>query len=138
VRVRAYLWKPAALNVAAVAMLAATLRDGVDRNGFLLGTDFLSFWTAGRLLRQQADVYDQAAHIAAQQAYFVQADAFTAFFYPPTFLPFCWPLGWLAYFPALALWLAMTGTLFVFAVAVLARRIPSPRRLGCCWPSRRA
>jgi hypothetical protein len=117
VRVKAYLWILAALNVSTLAALAITARNGVDRNGFLLGTDFLSFWTVGSMLASHADVYDQAAHIAAQQAYFTQSDAFTAFFYPPSFLPFCWPLGWLPYFPALAVWLVSTGALFAWAVA---------------------
>lgn len=127
-RVRAYLWILAALNGATLAMLVTTSRAGVDRNGFLLGTDFLSFWTVGRMLGQHADIYDQAAHIAAQQVYFTQADAFTAFFYPPPFLPFCWPLGWLPYFPALAVWLVVTGALFVFTVLhwMRARPIAAP------------
>lgn len=123
-RVRAYLWILAALNGVTLGALVATSRGGVDRNGFLLGTDFLSFWTVGRMLGSHGDVYDQAAHIAAQQAYFTQTDAFTAFFYPPTFLPFCWPLGWLPYFPALVLWLVATGALFVLAVLCWLRARP--------------
>lgn len=127
-RVKAYLWILATLNIVTLAFLLATSRGGVDRHGFLLGTDFLSFWTAGRLLVRHADVYDQAAHIAEQQAYFSQVDAFTAFFYPPPFLPFCWPLGALAYFPALILWLVSTGALFVFAVTrwLHRYRLPAP------------
>jgi hypothetical protein len=123
-RVRAYLWILAALNTATLAVLLATSQGGVDRNGFLLGTDFLSFWTAGRMLVQHGDVYDQAAHIAAQQAYFAQPGAFTAYFYPPGFLPFCWPLGWLPYFPALAVWLLTTGALFAFSITRWMRAFP--------------
>ena len=123
-RARAYLWILALLNGVTLALLVATSRNGVDRNGHLLGTDFLSFWTVGRMLIGRRDIYDQSAHIAAQQAYFTQADGFTAFFYPPTFLPFCWPLGLLDYFPALALWLVMTGALFVLAVTAWLRRFP--------------
>ena len=123
-RVRAYLWILAALNLATLIALVVSSRDGVDRNGFLLGTDFLSFWTAGQMLRVDANVYDQAAHIAMQQAYFTQPDAFTAFFYPPNLLPFCWPLGLLPYFPALALWLLATGALFGYAVVCWLRARP--------------
>jgi hypothetical protein len=123
-RARAYLWIMALLNGVTLALLLATSRNGVDRNGHLLGTDFLSFWTVGRMLIGRRDIYDQSAHIAAQQAYFTQADGFTAFFYPPTFLPFCWPLGLLDYFPALALWLVVTGALFVLAVTAWLRRFP--------------
>lgn len=123
-RVRGYLWILALLNGVTLVALVASSRHGVDRNGFLLGTDFLSFWTVGRMLGAGGDVYDQAAHIAAQQAYFTQADAFTAFFYPPGFLPFCYPLGWLPYFPALAAWLLATGALFVLAVMRWLRAYP--------------
>lgn len=121
-RARGYLLLFAAMNVATLVFLVATSREGVDRNGFLLGTDFLSFWTSGGMLRHGGAVYDQAAHIAAQNAYFVQKDgAFTAFFYPPSFLPFCLPLGLTGYFPALAAWLLATGALYAGAVAAWLR-----------------
>jgi hypothetical protein len=125
-RVRAYLWILAALNAVTLTALLVTSRNGVDRNGYLLGTDFLSFWTSGRMLVRGDRVYDQAAHIAAQQGYFTQHDAFTAFFYPPGFLPFCYPLGWLPYFPALAVWLALTGAVFAYAMTRWLRAFPNP------------
>ena len=115
-RARGWGWLLAALNLATLAWLLLTARDGVDRNGFLIGSDFLSFWTTGQMLVQGGNVYDPAAHAAAQRGFFSHGDATTAFFYPPFFLPFCWPLGWLPYFPALALWLGVTGGLFVWAV----------------------
>jgi hypothetical protein len=114
-RVRGYLWIFALLNVATLLFLVFTARNGVDRNGFLLGTDFLSFWTAGRMLHGGADVYDAAAHAAAQRGYFAQ-EGYVAFFYPPPFLLLCYPLGLLSYFPALALWL-LTGFAAFFAAA---------------------
>ena len=123
-RARAYLWILATLNAVTIIAVVATSRNGVDSHGYLLGTDFLSFWTVGHMLAAGGNAYDQAAHIAAQQAYFTQADAFTAFFYPPGFLPFCYPLGWLSYFPALALWLLMTGALFWFALSRWLRLYP--------------
>lgn len=115
-RVRGYLFIAAAANIALIVWLLATARAGVDRNGFLIGTDFISFWTSGRMLLAGQNVYDMAAHIAAQQQYFKAADGFTAFFYPPTFLPFVAPLGALGYFPALAVWIALTGGLYLAAV----------------------
>ncbi len=138
-RVRGYLLLFAVLNAATLVFLVATSHQGVDRNGFLLGTDFLSFWTAGRMLQHGGAVYDQAAHIAAQSAYFVQKDgAFTAFFYPPSFLPFCFPLGLVGYFPALAMWLAATGALYVGAITSWQRahapRAPSRWVLLAAFP----
>lgn len=115
-RAMAYLRIVAFLDVALIVLLVATSHRGVDRNGFLLGTDFLSFWTSGRMLHHGAQVYDVAAHVAAQREFFAPGKGFTAFFYPPSFLPFCWPLGLLGYFPALALWLTATGAVYVVAV----------------------
>lgn len=114
-RVRGYVVLLALLNVAILVFLVATSRDGVDRNGFLLGSDFISFWTAGRMLLSGGEVYDMAAHIAAQRAFFAPEEGFTAFFYPPSFLPFCYPLGLLGYFPALLGWLALTAAVYVLA-----------------------
>ncbi|VWX51532.1 glycosyltransferase family 87 protein [Novosphingobium sp. 9U] len=128
-RAKAYLWILALLNLGTLGALMASARNGVDRNGFLLGTDFLSFWTVGRMLQGHANPYDQAAHIAAQQAYFTQADAFTAFFYPPGFLPFCYPLGWLSYFPALIAWLLLTGAAFAFSLRRWLKAFP----IGAPW-----
>lgn len=115
-RARGYLRLLALLNGAMLAFLMATSRGGVDRNGFLLGSDFISFWTTGRMLAQGGAVYDAAAHIAAQRAFFASAEGYTAFFYPPSFLPLCWPLGLAEYFPALALWLLASGAAYVLAL----------------------
>ena len=115
-RVRGYLRLLALLNGAMLAFLVATSSGGVDRNGFLLGSDFISFWTTGRMLREGGAVYDAAAHIAAQRAFFASAEGYTAFFYPPSFLPLCRPLGWLGYFPALALWLLASGVVYILAL----------------------
>ncbi len=115
-RAQGYLRLLAAMNLAMLGWLLATSHQGIDANGFLLGSDFLSFWTTGRMLPAGSNPYDAAAHIVAQRQFFASSDGFTAFFYPPSFLPFCWPLGLLPYFAALAAWLAATGAAW-FAVA---------------------
>lgn len=112
-RVRGYLRLLGVINVATLFLVFATSQNGVDRNGFLIGTDFLSFWTTGRMLHVGGNVYDAAAHIAAQREFFMREGAFTAFFYPPSFLPFCYPLAFLPYYPALALWLLTTGAAYL-------------------------
>jgi len=122
-RARGYLRLLAALNVATLAFLLATSHGGVDRNGFLLGTDFLSFWTTGHMLHTGGAVYDVSAHTAAQRAFFAQEGVYTAFFYPPPFLLVCYPLGFLPYFPALALWLLTTGAAYLAAVRAWLRRM---------------
>ncbi len=115
-RVGAYLRLFAVINLVMIVWLVATSHNGVDANGYLLGSDFISFWTTGHMLVAHGNPYDGAAHIAAQRTYFSAEGAYTAFYYPPSFLPFCWPLGWLAYFPALALWVAATGAFYLAAV----------------------
>jgi hypothetical protein len=127
-RALGYMRMVALLTWLMMALLVLTAHGGVDHNGFLLGTDFISFWTTGRMLHLGADPYDGAAHIAAQRAFFASQKGYTAFFYPPSFLPFCWPLGYLGYFPALAAWLAATAGIFVTAVRAWWREagIPMP------------
>jgi hypothetical protein len=115
-RARGYVFLLALVQVALIIVLLATARNGVDLNGFLIGTDFISFWTSGRMLVEGANVYDSLAHIAAQREFYAQEGEYTAFFYPPSFLLFVWPLGAMAYFPALAAWLALTGTAWLAAV----------------------
>ena len=115
-RARGYMLLLALVNVATLAFLVLTATNGIDRNGFLLGTDFISFWTSGRMLVAGANVYDIAAHVAAQREFYTLPGEYTAFFYPPSFLPFVWPLGFLPYFPALAAWLALTGAAWLAAM----------------------
>jgi Protein of unknown function (DUF2029). len=115
-RALGYLRLLAILNLGMIVLLLVTSTHGVDRNGFLLGSDFISFWTSGRMLNSGMNPYDAAAHLAVQRDFFASPDGFTAFFYPPSFLPLCWPLGLLDYFPALAAWLLFTGTIYVTAI----------------------
>jgi hypothetical protein len=136
-RVRGYLWLFAALNLATLLFLVLTSHDGIDRNGFLLGSDFLSFWTAGRMLHSGGHVYDVAAHIELQRGYFAAANGYTAFFYPPPFLFVCYPLGPLPYFPALAAWLAATGAGLLAVVRLWlrdARIVQSLLLLAAAFP----
>ncbi|MCJ2181875.1 DUF2029 domain-containing protein [Novosphingobium sp. 1949] len=121
-RALAYLRVFAVVNLASLLWLLIGSHGGIDRNGFLVGTDFLSFWTTGRMLHGHHDPYDLAAHIAAQRAFFAPPDGFTAFFYPPVFLPLCWLLGWPGYFAALGGWLAITGSICFAALQAWWRR----------------
>lgn len=123
-RATGYLRLIALLNVTFLIFLVATSHGGIDRNGFLLGSDFIGFWTTGRMLHLGANVYDSAAHIAAQREFFASKDGYTAFFYPPSFLPFCWPLGLLGYFTALAAWLTATGAFYLLAVRQWWKDVP--------------
>jgi len=111
---RAGAWlRVLAVMTAGLAILWIGLSpNGVDPAGNPLGTDFIAFWTAARLTLETgaASAYDGVLHGAAQQAAFPGADVgYTPFPYPPIFLLFCLPLGLLPYFPALAVWMGVTG-----------------------------
>jgi hypothetical protein len=110
-RARVYprLLLAASLGLALIWIVAA--RGGIDLAGKPLGTDFLSFFAASALALQgrAAQVYDVAAHWAAQKAVFGPAVGYSAFFYPPPYLLVCLPLALAPYFVSLIVWLAATG-----------------------------
>lgn len=73
--------------------------------------DFLSFFAAARLAlegRPEA-AWDRAAHALAQTAAQGTPGRYYAFFYPPTYLLLCLPLGLLPLLPAFAAWVAVTA-----------------------------
>ena len=123
-RVRGYLLIFAAVNILTLVWLISTSSGGIDRNGLLLGTDFVSFWAASSLLHDGGSAYDAAAHITQQREIYTSPGSYTAFFYPPPFLLICWPIAALGYFPALAVWLVTTGTAYWFAVRAWLGRLP--------------
>lgn len=112
-RASAWLRILAGMSVLAVAGWLALSRGGLDPTGKPLGTDFVSYWTAARMVltgAPAAAVYDQALHAALQTATFGGKDVgYAPFPYPPSFLLICLPLGSLPYLGALAAWMAGTG-----------------------------
>lgn len=110
-RASAWLRILAVMSLLVVVGWIALSRGGVDPSGKPLGTDFLCFWGASRLVLEGAPasaVYDAARLGAVEAARFPGSD-FTAFPYPPGFLLICLPLGLLPYLAALAAWLGATG-----------------------------
>ena len=89
-------------------------RSGVDPLGRALGTDFLSFYAASKLVLSghALAVYDVGAHRAAEVSVFGRDVGYAAYFYPPLFLLICAPLAAAPYLAALGLWLAATGAAF--------------------------
>jgi hypothetical protein len=111
-RATAWLRVLAVVTAILAASWIALSSNGVDPTGKPLGTDFIAFWTAGRLTLEggAAAAYDAALLGTAQQARFPGVDVgYSPFPYPPTFLLICLPLGALPYFPALAVWVGVTG-----------------------------
>ena len=123
-RARAWCRILAAISLAAAIIWIGLSRDGLDRLGKPLGTDFTSFWTAATLAGagDAAAAWQPATHEAAERALFpAAAPGYYAFFYPPPALLLLLPLAALPYTAALVVWLA--GGWFAL-VACLRRLLP--------------
>lgn len=109
-------------TVLALGFLFATAHGTIDRFNRPLGTDFSSFWTAGRMaLDGHATLaYDWQAHWAVQrQTHGI--DQFYPWSYPPVFLLVAAALAALPYVPALVVWQV---TSLLAALAVFRRILP--------------
>src|SRR3954468_16525760 len=84
-------------TAAFLLFLALTAQGANDYSGRPLGTDFSSFYAAGRLIGLGANPYDPAALHGMQQAMFGAATPYYAFAYQPFFLLLAWPLAQLPY-----------------------------------------
>jgi len=109
-------------TAAFLLFLALSAQGANDYSGRPLGTDFSSFYAAGRLIGLGANPYDPAALHGMQQALFGAATPYYAFAYPPFFLLLAWPLAQLPYLPALAVWQLSSFALYLWAMIRLKRR----------------
>jgi hypothetical protein len=95
-------------------------------DGKLRCTDFGWMWLSGQLTATSdpARIFDHAAFSAAQIAMFGREGCafFTPFVYPPTFLFFSYPLGWMPYLVAFAVWILATLLLYEAAVYTIIPR----------------
>jgi hypothetical protein len=131
-RLRNYLALIALAHGVGLVALVYLARSGVDPRGEPLGSDFVSFWTAGRLAlaHQAPSVYAPAADLAAERAAFGHPIGWYAFFYPPMFLLACLPLGLLSYGGALGAWLIATFAVFATALRAVSKRFVHPLTLA--------
>jgi hypothetical protein len=109
-------------TVIALGLLIFTAHGTVDGYGRPVGTDFSSFWTAGRMALDghAADAYNWKAHWAMQkQTHGV--DLFYPWSYPPVFFLVTVPLAALPYLPAFLLW---EGASLLAALAVFRAILP--------------
>ncbi len=123
-RLRVYSWMLAAMQLLGLLGLVLTSQGGLDLRGEPVGTDFVSFWSASRLALAGAPaaVYDQAKHLAMEQAAFGPKLDWYAFFYPPIFLLYCLPFGLAPYFVALGLWLGTTLAAYALTLRQFAAK----------------
>ena len=111
-------------TIAALGWLIISAHGTVDFKGRPLGTDFSSFWTAGRMALEgrAAQAYDWTAHFEFQQrVHGVQL--FYPWSYPPIFLVLAALVATLPYLPALIAWQATT---MLAALATLWTILPRP------------
>lgn len=86
-----------------------------------LGADFLPLWTAGHMAwTDPGHIYDFVAVTRAQAWLVPQFHCLRPYAYPPTALLVLAPLGAMPFWPALAVWTALSFTPFVAAGARLA------------------
>jgi alpha-1,2-mannosyltransferase len=126
---RAHSYSLILLAIVALAVLGwIALSDGlVDRNGQPLGTDFSSFYAAGKLALDGKAVaaYDMVTHYAREQQLFGAETPHYAWLYPPSFLVFVAPLALLPYPLSLIVW---QGSTFALYLAVIAAILHKTRR----------
>jgi hypothetical protein len=124
-RARAYpLILLAFYAIAAIGWIA--LSNGlIDRNGKPIGTDFASFYAAGRLALEghTAAIYDMAAHYAREQQIFGSAVPYYGWLYPPIFLLVAVPLALLPYSVALIVWQGASFALYLAVVAAILAKL---------------
>lgn len=97
-----------AATIAALGYLYATSIGTLDALGRPLGTDFSSFWTAGRLALagQAPQAYDWLAHFALQRETHGTDSFLVPWSYPPLFLTVAAAIAVLPYVASLAVWQA--------------------------------
>jgi hypothetical protein len=124
-----------ALTVVVLGYLVATSSHAVDVAGRPLGTDFSSFYAAGRAVLdgRAADAYAPALHYAREQATFGADTPFYGWDYPPFFLLPLAPLALLPYPLALLVWLAGTLALYMFAIRAVVASIRPQALRGATW-----
>ena len=112
-----------AVVLLAIAITVQALTAGPGAKPIAL--DFDAFWAAARMAVQghAAQVYDNGAIESVERAATALPPGYLAFYYPPTFLLVCLPLGLLGFTAALVAFLALQYGLLIFC---LRRILPQP------------
>lgn len=112
------------LVVAYASLLAATFFMGiwlVGKDGKPVATDFVSFWSAGRLVLegQASNAYDWAIHKQVATAHDIHIKGYFSFQYPPTFLILTPAFALVSYPLALFLWNIAGAALYASAIRIV-------------------
>lgn len=120
---------------AALCWLFATAHGLSDYKGRPLGSDFSSFYAAGRLALSGHAAFTQAELYRSEQAIFGDRTPYYAFAYPPIFLLVAAPLATLPYLPALLAWQLGGLAFYVAAMTALRRRWGADLPGGAFFPA---
>lgn len=116
------------ISIASLILVVAVLTVAISAARLpFLGRDFISFWTGAQAIRAGHSPYDQSFQSTVQQANGwdtrTEMFPFHPYVYPPWLAILIWPLAWLPYRTAFALWLALGLVLGAIAVALLLRTL---------------
>lgn len=122
-----YAKMTAVAAVFAVASIAAYLfvsKPPYDMSGYLIGRDFVNTWMGARaaLAGDPKPWLDFATYNTALQHLFGANFPAHGWSYPPHLLLFTWPLGFLPYLPAYAVWCALGFALYMVVAGGGERR----------------
>lgn len=122
-RVRVYPRIFLVMFVLAAPIYALTFRSGLDGRGRPPGTDFIAFWSAGRLTLdgRVADAWHLDLLGAFQLDMYPGLLGPTQWAYPPTTLPLVVPFGALPYGMAYVVWVLVGLALYLGALSPLLR-----------------
>jgi len=106
-----------------VWLVRTHLSHGAD--ALLVQRDFVNYWVAGQftVAGQTELLFEHDRYFAALQSLFGANTEIRSWSYPPHFLLFTWPLGFVAYKTGLVLFLISTLALFAIAAVALQRRL---------------
>lgn len=111
-----------------LAFFRELLAQGESRN--IVNVDFINYWMAGQLIGtgEFLELFDQKAYMARLTAAFGTEYPVHNWGYPPQFLLFMWPLGWMPYKAGLVAFVLCTFALFVASAWVFRRNLASEAR----------
>jgi alpha-1,2-mannosyltransferase len=123
---RARIMRWAAVTLACAVgfelFIAGTAHGLNDYDGRPFGTDFSSFYAAGRVALHGANPYDQDSLYQIQRSVFGSGTPYYSFAYPPFFVIVTELLVKLPYFAAFALWQGSSFAFYLSGMAALRRR----------------
>ncbi len=102
----------------------------------LVQRDFVNYWMGGRMVLADTvqDLFVHDVYFARLQQLFGAGIEVRSWSYPPHFLLMLWPLGYVDYEVALAVFLILTLTLFIVAVYVFRANLAPQSNVAilCC------